>query len=77
MLFISVVDEGSDDSLKWSSPNISVQVEEEDSKDFTGLILFHERDSSSVGFSGNMLSKMCCRLSQVAMALLASELVFC
>jgi hypothetical protein len=44
--------------------------------DFTGLILLNERDSSSVGFSGNRLSKMCCRLSQVVMALLASKTVF-
>lgn len=55
-------DEGGDDdiglSLKWSSPNISVK-EGCCSKDFTCLIWFHERDSSSVGFSGNGLSNMC------------------
>jgi hypothetical protein len=80
VLFITVDDdemetwEDDDDSLKWSSPNISVQ--EDDSMDFTGLILLNERDSSSVGFSGNRLSKMCCKLSHVVMALLASKTVF-
>jgi uncharacterized ion transporter superfamily protein YfcC len=31
-------------------------------------IWFHERDSRSVGFSGNGFSKMCWRLPQAAMA---------
>lgn len=62
-------DESGEDSglsLKWSSPNISAK--EFWSMDFMGLIWLSERDSSSVGFSGNGFSKMCCRLLQAAMA---------
>jgi len=64
--------DGSGFSLKWSSPKISV-------KDGDSSILgiwFHERDSSSVGFSGNGFSKMCWRLPQAAMAFFGS-LVIC
>lgn len=60
-------------SLKCSSPKISVK-EELSILGFKDLEFFHEveeRDSISVGFSGNGFSNMCCRLPQAAIVFVA------